>query len=220
MTTSDDQQEAEGNIVNLPDDEPKVIASLMQYLYSGEYNSEFPGTEDAEPARPLDASKIIITRTPTCCYITDRKYTYGFPHTCKKPCEGRTLCPHHNCTTDCGSTCQAFLCEKCCLVRGSSSQLLNHSKMYAIGDKYDVSGLKELACQKFTRAYEMLWNDDAFPMAIEHAFSSTVCTDIGLKSIIIGAISGHMAIVKKAEIQALVAKHSDLAIGILLRKVA
>ena len=92
--------------------------------------------------------------------------------------------------------------------------------MYAIGDKYDVSGLKELACQKFTRAYEMFWNDDAFPVAIEHAFSSTVCTDTGLKSIIIGAISGHMAIVEKAEIQALVAKHSDLAIGILLRKVA
>jgi hypothetical protein len=86
--------------------------------------------------------------------------------------------------------------------------------MYAIGDKYDVSGFKELASQKLTRACEMFWNDDAFPVAIEHAFSSTVCEDTGLKSIIIGAI------VEKAEIQALVAKHSDLAIGILLRKIA
>jgi hypothetical protein len=56
-------------------------------------------------------------------------------------------------------------------------------------------------------------------MAIDHVFSSTVPEDISLRHIVIETISKHMAVVKKPEIQALVTKHGDLALGVLLKKI-
>jgi hypothetical protein len=38
-------------------------------------------------------------------------------------------------------------------MNGSAAQLLTHSKMYELADKYDVIGLKELSKEKFDGAY-------------------------------------------------------------------
>ncbi|KAI4634196.1 uncharacterized protein J4E87_001367 [Alternaria ethzedia] len=189
MDESDNQQEAQHDVVDLSKDEPKVIASLVQYLYSGEYDNDFFSVTEIEPGTPPSASEIIITR-------------------------GLGVHPVHGYH----SNCKAFICKTCCKARGPPSQLLDHSKMYAIADKYDVTGLKELACKSFRRACGYFWNYTHFAIAVDHVFSSTVSEDTDLRSIIIQTISTHMAIVKKPEIQALVLKHGDLAIGILLRK--
>lgn len=90
--------------------------------------------------------------------------------------------------------------------------------MYAIADKYDVVGLKELASKNFEVACSAFWNEDAFPVAIDHVFSTTVPSDTGLRNIVIQTISKNMAVVRKPEIQALVTKHDDLAVGILLQR--
>ncbi|KAI4644423.1 hypothetical protein J4E93_006325 [Alternaria ventricosa] len=153
-------KETQENVIDLPDDEPKVIVALVHYLYLGTYDGEFSGTPP-EPEQPL--------------------------------------------VINLGA-------------RGSSSQLLNHSKMYAIADKYDVTGLRELASKNFTLACKIFWDDAAFATAVDHVFSSTLPTDTGLRSIIIETISNNMTLVHKEEIQAMVGKHSDLAVGVLLKK--
>ncbi|KAG9190380.1 hypothetical protein G6011_08468 [Alternaria panax] len=73
--------------------------------------------------------------------------------------------------------------------------------MYTIAVKYDVSGLKDLACQNFSRSSQKSWDSDDFSVAIGHVFSSTLSKDTGLRSIVIRVISSQTAIVKTAEIQ-------------------
>jgi len=210
------QQEAQQDVVDLSKDEPKVIASLVQYLYSGEYNGEFT---DVKPVKPLTASELVVTHTEITNRTHQRNYTYAFPHTCPASCQAtKVLCPHHICNVNCKGNCRAFICDKCCSPRGSPAQLLNHSKMYAIADKYDVTGLKQLASKNFEFACTYLWNEDAFPVAIDHIFSATVPGDIGMRSIVIQTISKNMALVQKPAIQALITTYGDLAIGVLLKR--
>jgi hypothetical protein len=90
--------------------------------------------------------------------------------------------------------------------------------MYELADKYDVVGLKELSRDNFKAGCGVWWNEDAFPVAVKHAFSTTVSEDTGLREVVIDTISTHMDLVRKPEIQALMAEFSALALGILLKK--
>jgi hypothetical protein len=195
-----------------------VIAALIRYLYTGEYNSDLSGISEARHATSLNASYIVIERTEIRNDFYKPDYTYEFPHTCVKLCAKCLLCSHHECTISCRSNCRVFICKICCSVRGPPDTLLNLSKIYAIADKYDVTGLKELVCKDFALACDVFWDEESFALAVDHVFSSTVPEDISLRHIVIETISKHMAVVKKPEIQALVTKHGDLALGVLLKK--
>lgn len=81
------------------------------------------------------------------------------------------------------------------IIHGLASQLLTHAKMYEVGDKYQVSGLKALA--KF-------WDDELFAEAAVHAFSTTAEEDHGLRRIVCETISEHMGLVKKEGVWAVV----------------
>ena len=72
--------------------------------------------------------------------------------------------------------------------------------------------------ERFLLACEAFWDDEAFPIAIKHAFSTTIAEDRGLRDVIIKIVSGHDSLVRKAEIQAVMLEHSDLAVGVLLKK--
>ncbi|CAN9456975.1 unnamed protein product [Alternaria alternata] len=144
-------KEALENVINLPEDEPRAIACLMRYLYSGTYNDDHLGNLVLKLAALHDASN-------------------------------------------------------------------SHSEVYEIAEKYEVTGLKELACKNFTLACETFWDDEAFPIAIKHALSTTIAEDRGLRDVIIKTISSHDSFVRKAEIQAVMLEHSDLAVGVLLKK--
>ncbi|KAG9190381.1 hypothetical protein G6011_08469 [Alternaria panax] len=49
-------KKSQTDVNDLPDDETRVIASLIQYLYSSEYDGELRGTLNAENAKPLESS--------------------------------------------------------------------------------------------------------------------------------------------------------------------
>jgi len=213
-------QETQDNVIDLPEDEPKMVAALIRYLYLGVYDGET--FDDSHPEHAVSvASQLKIKRSITYSGTYLRDFTYDFPHTCpERVCTNWVLCPHHACNISCHSSCKAFICEYCCsvLLPGSPTQLLSHSKMYSIADKYDVVGLKELASKKFKLAYEVFWNEDVFPIAVDHVFSTTVPEDIGMRDIVIQTISKNMSVTHKAEMKMMVAKYNDLAIGIILSK--
>ena len=183
----------------------------MRYLYSGTYNDDH-----------LENLALKLTALHDASNTYSLNYTYDFPHTCSDDrCCDRRLCAHHFCIINCDSTCQVFVCNECCSLRvpGSPSQLLSHSEVYEIAEKYEVTGLKELACKNFTLACEAFWDDEAFPITIKHAFSTTVAEDRGLRDVIIKTVFSHDSLVRKAKIQAVMLEHSDLAVGVLLKKV-
>jgi hypothetical protein len=186
-------------------------------LYEGEYDPQLPDNNCMEEMR--------IT-----IYTGKRKggYHYDFPHTCKisyEECTKGNVCPHHRCFSDtCYSgQCVDFICKTCLpnvsvvLPPASSdaSQLLLHAKMYEIGDKYDVIGLKQLAREKFLRAAAEYWNDEQFALAAHYAFSTTPEEDKGLRDVVNNTISMHMELLNKPAVEALLTEFNGLAVGLL-----
>jgi len=212
--------------IDLPEDEPAIVALLISYLYEGEYE---PRLSEASGANSTVADMVDfeVIRTDVSTDISGYNYSYHFPHTCERvgdwycaPYEQRYVCPHHTCLANCGANCKDFMCSECTrsITKGNSEHLLIHAKMYEIADKYDVVGLKDLAKEKFKLACAASWNDDAFSIAAHHAFSTTMEDDKGLRDIVSGTISDHMELVRKPEVQALLTEFNGLSLGILMKK--
>ncbi|KAF2023835.1 hypothetical protein EK21DRAFT_105063 [Setomelanomma holmii] len=96
--------------------------------------------------------------------------------------------------------------------------LLLHSKMYTLGDKYDVIGIKDLATEKFKRACAAFWDNETFAAAAHHAFSTTMGDDKGLRDIVNATVSDHMELIRKPEVRTLMIEFGGLSLGILLKK--
>ncbi|KZM22846.1 hypothetical protein ST47_g6010 [Ascochyta rabiei] len=210
---------AANGTIDLPEDDPAVIKLLFQYLYEAEYEPMF--------TRP-DPSQCSVKRIQ----VQGRRledYHYCFPHTCSEGClpPGHKVCPHHECRdTTCQDSCTNFVCKECCpdhtstvdkkhTLKGDASRFILHSKMYEIGDKYDVAGLKELARSKFIYACSHWWNTEYFAPAAQHAFFTTPESDRGLRDIISTTISRHIDLLNQPEVEAVLNEFNGLAVGIL-----
>ncbi|EMD66038.1 hypothetical protein COCSADRAFT_35975 [Bipolaris sorokiniana ND90Pr] len=213
-------QEAQTDQIDLPEDDPKTVKLLIQYLYEGEYDPVLP------PTTPQTTTLAVVT--PVKHWDTASK-SLSFPHTCHMiefrgfdgpsiyDCSNDQLCPHHRCSIDCRYRCREFSCQTCVLPNpiGPSSQLLTHAKMYELADKYEVVGLKELSKEKFSRGCKHFWDTPAFPIAARHAFSTTPGKDNGLRCCVSQAVATNMQLIRKPEVRALLMQFNGLALGIL-----
>lgn len=82
--------------------------------------------------------------------------------------------------------------------------LVFHAKMYAIAEKYGVSGLKTLALQRFESLVAETWNSFDFLDAIREIYSSTIDTDRGLRNVVIHIFRSHPELALDLETQAVV----------------
>ena len=71
------------------------------------------------------------------------------------------------------------------------SNLLNHTRVYALAEKYDVPALKELARSKFEMAMACFYDSPEFADAIEEVYCSTIDSDRGLRDIVLQAFRTH-----------------------------
>jgi hypothetical protein len=208
-------KETQTDKVDLPEDEPETVKLLIQYLYEGEYEPFLP------PVAP-PASTVVVS-TPDKRKKSSSKnmeYNFVFPHTCYDrygDCGNPRLCPHHHCGNDCNYACIRFVCTVCTTpaLTGSSSQLLTHSKIYEVAEKYEVTGLKELAREKFNRGCKLFWNTSDFHIAARHAFSTTPENDGGLRNLVSRTIAEHIQLAQKPEIRTLLMQFNGLALGVL-----
>jgi hypothetical protein len=190
------------------------VKLLVQYLYEGEYDVKLTDIKLADMAHSAKPALRVNKRYG---------YHYFFPHTCQNgQCSQPFLCPHHYCDGDeCMSSCVDFVCTECChnwvpqTTDTDASQLLLSAKMYEIGDKYDVVGLKQLALAKFSLACAKCWESQEFAPAAHYAFSTTPESDKGLRDIVTKTIADHMKIIKSPAAEALLNEFNGLAMGVL-----
>jgi len=97
-----------------------------------------------------------------------------------------------------------------------TSNLLIHAKMYALGEKYDIQGLKDLALGKFLTEVEFYWDTDDFIKAFEEVFTSTVEEDRGLRNACVDIIAQHVELLDRTQLQDVV-KRCDVAFELMMR---
>jgi hypothetical protein len=198
-----DLQKAATAKFDLSEDNPTAVKLLVQYMYEEEYTPELPDGTTSMGVRTFLSLKQGLK--------INKEYHYKFPHTCKSECPSpdHNVCPHHECwPKSCGEQCLDFVCNQCCLTfgpvpSGDASQMLLHARLYELGDKYDVVGLKDLAREKFYRACAVYWDSEHFAAAAYHAFSTTPENDKGLRDIVISTILSHMALLNKPAVKEL-----------------
>jgi hypothetical protein len=204
-------------------------------MYEGEYQPKLPDSGCMEMVRGVEVRKADTPLKKKTGKVKISFYSYNFPHSCHDfgGC-GKDLCSHHTCSNNCDSDCVNFECTLCASTsirtasstassttttlppaEGGRTQLLLHTKIYEIADKYDVHGLKDLAREKFLRASAEFWDSEEFAPAAHYAFSTTPEGDKGLRDVIINIISKHMALLNKPVIEALLTEFNGLALGLL-----
>jgi len=168
----------------------------------------------------------------TCCaspsFLTTFNIPAGkrglFPHTCMRGCKQK-VCAHHECGVDCQRDCESMVCTDDCaqvearadVPEGNESQLPVHSKMYTIADKYDVPGLKQLAREKFSQATKRFWKADEFMVAAEHAYTTTMDEDEGLRAIVRDTLEKNKEMLGRPDVKTFLGKRPDLMYEILMK---
>ncbi|KAK7921500.1 hypothetical protein PG985_009522, partial [Apiospora marii] len=83
------------------------------------------------------------------------------------------------------------------------SDLVTHTKVYALAEKYLINGLKALALRKFNEAAAAHWACDEFLEAAQVAYESTVETDRGMRDAVVQTFYIHPELLDKEEVQGL-----------------
>jgi hypothetical protein len=211
--------------VSLPEDDPATVKLLVQYLYEGDYhpsalpfvaqNSEVSTNSVSQHSSKNKSRKMPRNMQPS-----------NSPHSCTYSACGYIVCDHHQCGDHCDNNCSSFVCQNCIPVPplppidGQADQLPTHATLYALGDRYGVVGLKELAQEKFRRACLHFWDSLEFAVAVHLAFSTTIDEDKGLRDIVSKTVAEHMDLVNKPEVEVLMMQFNGLAFGLLKQKVA
>jgi hypothetical protein len=95
------------------------------------------------------------------------------------------------------------------------SSLPLHAAVYGIAEKYDVSGLKELAKTRFESAAKSEWNSADFSTAIELVYSTTPDSDEGLRSIVLDTLAQNPSLFARDDIEQVVKRINGLAYDLL-----
>jgi hypothetical protein len=66
--------------------------------------------------------------------------------------------------------------------------LVLHTKVYALADKYLIDGLKAVALEKFREDVKTSWSTEEFLKAIEVAYTSTLDRTVGMRHVIVSTI--------------------------------
>lgn len=69
--------------------------------------------------------------------------------------------------------------------------LVQHTRVYALAEKYDIPSLKQLAKNKFEMAMACWYDSPEFADAIEEVYCSTIDSDRGLRDIVLETFKCH-----------------------------
>jgi len=91
-----------------------------------------------------------------------------------------------------------------------------HARIYSLGEKYGIQGLKTLSLDKFSREVKYHRNSEDFIHAVKEVFTSTVEEDGGLRDVILGEIVNHPDLLDKEQLQDVV-KSCGLCFELMMR---
>ncbi|KAH7149118.1 hypothetical protein B0J13DRAFT_550713 [Dactylonectria estremocensis] len=153
-------KEGQSGEIDLPDDDPEAVASMICYLYRGCY-----------PRVEADA---------------------------ERPQEKRLGSPWNAETY--GEETISLQDEYLCL----------HAKVYAIAEKYQVSGLKEMALRNFSFLVPRTISPHNFAEASEIAYTMTIDSDRGLRDLVVEVLFSKSQFLEDEALKKLLKRLPDL----------
>ncbi|KAM6506760.1 hypothetical protein FALCPG4_018589 [Fusarium falciforme] len=146
-------RESQSNIINLPEDDPEAVDSMIHYIYNGYYPRIDPGTQGIPKDRLTLAGWNLETFG---------EFTGGL----------------------------------------QVKFLVLHAKVYALAEKYEVSGLKEMA----QRCFQIVSNcggccSEEFAQACEFVYTTTIDSDRGLRDVVVQALHENPRAIDEEHIQ-------------------
>ncbi|KAF2834953.1 hypothetical protein M501DRAFT_1008904 [Patellaria atrata CBS 101060] len=96
-------------------------------------------------------------------------------------------------------------------VNPAQAHLILHAKVYAIAEKYGISGLKSLARKKFASQLSTHYSDPEFADVLYEVYDSTVDSDRGLRDIIIQTFRANPDLARRDDVETCVKESPQLA---------
>lgn len=93
----------------------------------------------------------------------------------------------------------------------SESHLVEHTRVYALAEKYDIPSLKQLAKSKFEMAMACWYDSPEFADAIEEVYCSTVDSDRGLRDIVLETFKCHPQLASTQDVFTVIKETPTLA---------
>lgn len=89
--------------------------------------------------------------------------------------------------------------------------LMTHTKVYAIAEKYGITGLKTLARSKFASQLKVHRDSSELPEALQEVYETTVDSDRGLRDIVIQTFRTYPELARRKDVEAIVKDTPNLA---------
>lgn len=106
-----------------------------------------------------------------------------------------------------------YFADKC--VTHHASSLLTDADLYILAEKYDITGLQQIAIDKFERTCTEHWASVKFVMAAAMILKHTRPEDIGLRDIITEVFADHPERLKDVEVRRLFRRFEGFAVEVL-----
>ena len=94
------------------------------------------------------------------------------------------------------------------------SQMVLHTRVYALAEKYDIPSLKYLAKSKFEMAMACFYDSPDFALAIEEVYCSTIDSDRGLRDIVLEAFKNYPQLASTQDVFAVINETPSLALDL------
>ncbi|KAF5709420.1 speckle-type POZ [Fusarium mundagurra] len=152
--------------INLPDDDPTVVREMLYYLY----NLDLVGYEFI----PEDGNFIEEE-------LSDTEYENAMI---------RRLAGHRFV----GNRRVKGLVPKLGARIGPPANLTLFAKVYALGEKYGIPGLKTIALSKFETLAKAYAQTEDFRLAVHEVYTSTIDQDRGLRDVVVSTVEENLVL--------------------------
>ncbi|ERF77169.1 hypothetical protein EPUS_06449 [Endocarpon pusillum Z07020] len=209
----------------LPEDDPKLIKLMIDYLYQLDYEikpescngvitngePEIPPIPEADaPVAPVIERFEDMAAPPLIAEEELRELTK--PKKTKSSRKKRSAASYDGLSV---LRYQQAWIEESDSNSSKNSELNVHAQMYALADKYGIHDLKDLAREKFAAVASNEWDGKGFPVAVNTVYATTPESDYGLRNVVVDTLSEHRELLNKPEMEALVKEVNGLAFGLL-----
>ncbi|KAF5561716.1 speckle-type POZ [Fusarium napiforme] len=184
-------EEGLDGMINLPDDDPAVVREMIFYLY----NLDLVGYEFI----PEDGNLIEED-------LSDTEYDDETMRRWQRQHHSRFV----------GNRRVKGLVAKLGVRIGPPKNLPLFAKVYAIGEKYGIPGLKAIALSKFETLAKAYANTNDFRIAAEEVYTSTIDQDRGMRDVVVKTVEENVALLNDADFEAL-AKNTELGHDLLMK---